>query len=153
MTTNVILKEDTIASIGEGMIATTLPKAEWTNAAHVAALAYILIRRPDIDAERDMPTLIRRYNRATGGENTETAGYHETITQASIRLARAVLALAPATSTLEGATAALLASPLGKSDWLLAHWTQETLFSPRARLSWVEPDLAPLPSLTSGFQP
>lgn len=153
MTTKFHFKEAEIAAIGEGMIATTLPKAEWTNAAHVVALAWILIRRPDIDAERDTPELIRRYNRATGVENTETSGYHETITQASIRLARTVLATAAEAVSLEEATALLLASPLGNRDWLLAHWERETLFSPRARLSWVEPDLAPLPSPTSGFQP
>jgi hypothetical protein len=145
------LTEEAIEAIGEGMIAMNLPKAEWTNAGHVVALAWILLRRPDIDAERDMPELIRRYNRATGVKNTETTGYHETITQASIKLARVVLAQAP--PTLAAAASALLASPLGNRDWLLHHWERETLFSPRARLNWVEPDRAPLPISISGFQP
>ena len=38
-----------------------------------------------------MPTMIRAYNEATGGANTETRGYHETITQASLRAARSFL--------------------------------------------------------------
>jgi hypothetical protein len=39
----------------------------------------------------------------------------------------------------------LMASPLGRSDWLLAYWTRERLFSVDARRRWVEPDLKPLP--------
>ncbi len=37
----------------------------------------------------------------------------------------------------------LLASPLGRSDWLLAYWSKGLLMSERARREWVEPDLAP----------
>ncbi len=39
----------------------------------------------------------------------------------------------------------LLGSRFGRSDWLLEHWTRETLFSPTARRTWVAPDLAPMP--------
>ena len=39
----------------------------------------------------------------------------------------------------------LLATSLGRSDWLLTYWSRETLFSVEARRAWVEPDLAPLP--------
>jgi hypothetical protein len=41
--------------------------------------------------------------------------------------------------------AALLAGPAGRSDWLLAYWTQPLLFSVAARRRWVAPDRAPLP--------
>ncbi len=41
--------------------------------------------RPDRDPARDMPCLIRAYNEATGGVNSDISGYHETITQASLR--------------------------------------------------------------------
>jgi hypothetical protein len=40
---------------------------------------------------------------------------------------------------------ALLASPLGKSDWLLGYWSRTLLFSVEAGRGWVEPDLKPLP--------
>jgi hypothetical protein len=36
-------------------------------------------------------------------------------------------------------------SAQGRSDWLLARWRRETLFSVAARRDWVAPDLAPLP--------
>ena len=82
----VALTDDDIARIATGVIDRTLPKSEWTHAAHFAAAVWVLTR-PDMDAARDMPGLIRAYNTATGVANTDTEGYHETITLASIRAA------------------------------------------------------------------
>lgn len=135
--------DEEIEAIGAGVVARTLPKAQWTHAAHFAAALWLLTR-PDMDAFRDMPDLIRAYNEATGGANTDTEGYHETITQASLRAARSVLDAHPG-ARLSQALDALLASPLGRSDWLLAHWTRERLFSVEARRAWLAPDLKPLP--------
>jgi len=132
-----------IERIGRGVADRTLPKAEWTHAAHFAAALWVLTR-PEMDARRDMPGLIRAYNTATGVANTDTEGYHETITQASIRAARAWLDARPG-APLAQALADLLASPFGRSDWLLAYWSSDLLFSPQARRAWVDPDLRPLP--------
>lgn len=137
------LTDSDIARIGQGMEACTLPKAEWTHAAHFAAALWLLTR-PGRDAFAEMQGLIRAYNLATGGENTDTAGYHETITQASLRAARAHLDAQPAAG-LSAVLAAILAGGLGRSDWLLAHWSRDRLFSVEARKAWVEPDLKPLP--------
>lgn len=137
------LDDAAIARIGQGLVTRTLPKAEWTHAAHFAAALW-LIDHPAIDAAAEMPDLIRAYNAATGGVNSDTEGYHETITIASLaaaRTARDGTSGAPLSNVL----AALLAGPCGRSDWLLAHWRRETLFAPTARRKWVAPDLAPLP--------
>lgn len=132
-----------IERIGRGVLARTLPKPEWTHAAHFAA-AFWLLRQPGRDALREMPDLIRAYNEATGVANTDTTGYHETITIASLRAARAWLD-ARRDEALHKALEELLASRFGKSDWLLAHWSRPLLFSVEARRTWVEPDLQPLP--------
>ena len=132
-----------IERVGRGLLARTLPKPEWTHAAHFAA-AFWLLRHRTLNAMRDMPDLIRAYNDATGVPNTDTSGYHETITRASLRAARAWLAERPHSSLCE-ALDELLASHYGRSDWLLAHWSKERLFSVEARRSWIEPDLGPLP--------
>jgi hypothetical protein len=132
-----------IERIGLGVLARTLPKPEWTHAAHFAA-AFWLLSRPDGDAMREMPGLIRAYNEATGVANTDTTGYHETITLASLRVARACLNARPHTA-LHVSLAELLASNYGRPDWLLAYWSKPLLFSVEARRAWVEPDLAPLP--------
>lgn len=137
------LTDSDIDRIGRGLVARTLPKAEWTHAAHFAAALWLL-RRPEIDAARDLPGLIRAYNEATGVANTETTGYHETITQASLRAARAWLEVRPG-APLSAALAELLAAPFGRPDWLLVHWSRPRLFSPEARRTWRSPDLEPLP--------
>ncbi|HYE44547.1 MAG TPA: hypothetical protein VEA44_02115 [Caulobacter sp.] len=136
--------ESEIAAIGEGMIARTLPKAGWTHAAHFAAAVWIVMRRPDLVAERDLPDLIRAYNLATGVENTDTGGYHETITQASLRAVRATVAASGEGAAPLSVTNRLLETH-GRSDWLLKHWSKGRLFSVEARRRWVEPDLTSLP--------
>jgi hypothetical protein len=55
-----------------------------------------------------MPGLIRAYNEATNTPNTDTGGYHETITLASLRAARFMLAAHPDTG-LSDVLAALMA--------------------------------------------
>ena len=132
-----------IDRIGRGLLDRSLPKAEWTHAGHFAA-AFWLLRRPDSDAARDMPGLIRAYNEATGVHNTDTTGYHETITLASLRAARAWLRERPNVPLFE-ALNGLLGSEYGRSDWLLGYWSKPVLFSVTARKTWVNPDVRVLP--------
>jgi hypothetical protein len=137
--------DDSIRHVGEGMLACTLPKAEWTHEAHLAACAWLILERPDIVPERDLPQLIRRYNESVGGVNSDSEGYHETITQVSIRGVRAVLARS-GKGGLCARVNALLGEPEGRRDWPLRFYSRERLFSKEARLGWVEPDLATLPA-------
>lgn len=134
-----------VRRIGGGMIACTLKRAEWTHEAHLAACAWLVLERPDIVPERDLPALIRRYNESVGGVNSDTEGYHETITQVSIRGVRAALARSAGGRLHERVNALLLAAE-GRRDWPLRFYSRERLFSTAARLGWVEPDGAPLPS-------
>ena len=136
--------DDEIIAIGEGLLARTVPKSDWTHAAHFASALWLLACRPEIDISSSLPGMIRAYNEATGGQNTDTSGYHETITQASIRAARAFLAERPHKPLFETCNE-LMSSPLGKSDWLLAYWSRPRLFSVEARREWLDPDLQPLP--------
>lgn len=135
--------ESEINRIGRGLSERSLPKAEWTHAAHFA-VAFWLLRRSAMHALRDMRELIRAYNEATGIPNTDTSGYHETITIASLRAASAWLVARPH-APLHAALNELLSNAYGRSDWLFEYWSRPLLFSPAARRAWVEPDLKPLP--------
>jgi hypothetical protein len=137
--------EAAISHIATGLLDRSLPKAEWTHAAHFAAALWMARHNPALLAPPVIGAIIRSYNDATGTPNTDTSGYHETITVASMRATVAHLATFPVGTPLHVVTNALMASPLGRSDWLLAHWSRERLFSALARRTWVEPDLAPLP--------
>jgi hypothetical protein len=139
------MTDDEITALGQGFCGCSLPKDRWTHGAHFATALWLILRRPDVIAERDMPALIRRYNESVGGVNGPTSGYHETITQASLRMARRLLAGLPADVAPATAFAALMASPLGDKNWPFTYWSRDRLMSPDARLAWVAPDLEPLP--------
>jgi hypothetical protein len=133
-----------IGALASAVLDRSLPKPAWTHAAHFATAAWLLECRKELDAAREMPHIIRAYNEATGVANTDSAGYHETITQASLRATRAFISAHPALP-LFAAVNELLRSPLGQPEWLLQYWSRERLFSVAARRHWLEPDLAPLP--------
>lgn len=127
------------------MIDRTLPKAEWTHAGHFTAALWLLRHRPDLAAPDAIRLLIMRYNEATGTANTDTGGYHHTITLASMRAARSHLDSFASDEPLHLVLRSLMESSLANPGWLLSYWTRETLFSVAARRTWIEPDLAPLP--------
>lgn len=131
-----------VRHVGEGLLARTLPKAEWTHEAHLAACLWLIRERTDFLPERDLPGTISAYNVAAGGENTDSAGYHETLTQLYIKGVRAFAEAQPAGTALVDAVNALLASEIGNRDWPLCFYSRERLFSVEARRWWVEPDLA-----------
>lgn len=137
--------EADIVRLGEGLLSRTLPKAEWTHEAHFAATLYLLLRRPDIELERELPDFIRRYNEAVGGQNTDTSGYHETLTQLYIGAIRAHVRDWHGPQDLLAMGNALVRGPYADRAFPLQHWSRERLFSVNARRGWVTPDLMPLP--------
>ncbi|WP_184716917.1 hypothetical protein [Caulobacter sp.] len=136
-----------IAALAQGLLDHSLPKAQWTHAAHLTATLR-LVRTRDAGLERDLPGIIRTYNVSVGGVNDDTSGYHETITQAYLAAIRAFVADLPAGISDSEAAQRLLETPLGDKDWPLTHWSRERLFSVEARRGWVEPDLKPLGART-----
>jgi hypothetical protein len=138
-----IYSDAQVAALAERLLDHSLPKAEWTHAAHLTATLR-LVRTRDDGLERDMPGIIRTYNVAVGGVNDDHGGYHETITQAYLAAIRAFVAALPTELGDGEAAARLLATPMGDKAWPLTFWSRERLFSVEARRGWVEPDLKPL---------
>ena len=130
------MTEAEIIEIGEGLADLSLPAERFNHAGHWAAVICLLHQFGREEVSRMMPAMIRRFNEAKGGVNSDTEGYHETITQASIAAAADRMG-----ETMEESFAAVARSELMKSDWLLRHWRKETLFSFKARREWVAPDL------------
>lgn len=134
-----------IVRIGEGLLTRTLPRQDWTHEAHLAATTYLLTRRPDIDLDRQLPDIIRRYNESVGGVNDDSQGYHETITRTYLLRVRLFLMEADAVEPLHKLVNDLLITPMGRRDWPLRFYSPELLFSVEARRAFVSPDVAPLP--------
>lgn len=137
--------EDAVARVGEGLLARKLPKAEWTHEAHLAATTYLLLKHPEIDLDRALPGLIRGYNESVGGTNSDSEGYHDTITRAFLRGVRLFLSEADYDGPLHALVNDLLHSPMGRRDWPSRFWSIDRLMSVEARRGYVEPDLAALP--------
>lgn len=136
--------DDEIERIARGLLDLSLPKPDWTHRAHFAAALWLLSHPDDLASAGGMARIIRRYNEATGVANTDTGGYHETITRASLRAAAATLGENPP-EPLGATLDRLMAGPLGDKRWPFAYWSENRLMSVDARRHWVEPDLAALP--------
>jgi len=135
-----------IQRIGCGLLDRTLPRADWTHEAHLAACHWIVTERPDINPDCDLRGIISGYNAAVGGVNDDTQGYHETITRSFIHAVRLHCSQTGERPLVERVND-LLGSPFGNRHWPLAFYSRERLFSVAARRDFVEPDLAPLPRI------
>ena len=134
-----------IEHVGEGLLARTLARDEWTHEAHLGATTYLQLRRSDIDLDKELPGIIRRFNESVGGVNDDTQGYHDTITRVFLRGIRLFLAEADPKEPLHELVNELLLSPMGRRDWPLRFYSGERLFSVEARRHFVPPDVAALP--------
>ena len=121
----------------------TLPKERWTHGAHLLTGACYVRELGRDGALEKMRTCVRRFNESVGGKNTETSGYHETITVMWIRL---LDGLWQESRPMERAAFARLA--VERFEPLKAVFREyygfDVLGSREARLGWVEPDLKPL---------
>jgi hypothetical protein len=123
----------------------TLPKAEWTHAAHLSVGAWHVYRYGVAAAVDLLRNGIRALNESHGTANTDSGGYHESITRAYAHLIAEFLAGCPENATLSERVEALLASPLANRDALLQYYSRDRLMSVAARRDWKPPDLRQLP--------
>jgi hypothetical protein len=121
-----------------------LTQARWTHHAHLAVGFWYLLHHTPAEALNVVRERIKYSNEAMGKANTETGGYHETITRAYLGAIQDYLEQNKNRPTLE-TLILLLASPLGSNEWPLKYYSRDRLFSVQARKAWVEPDLLPLP--------
>jgi hypothetical protein len=121
----------------------TLSASEWTHTAHLVTGLWHATTFSEADALNRMREGILRLNAAHGTPNTDTRGYHETITRAYLVLltqfarVHTDVALAPMAQ-------ALLVSDLANRDALFSYYSRDVLMSVAARRGWVEPDLQSL---------
>jgi hypothetical protein len=124
-------------------LACTLPKSAWTHRAHLRVGLWHLLHHPAAECLQLLRHRIKRYNVACGVANTETQGYHETITRFYVwAIARFLGETNPAQPV--DALADELIRRYGDKQLPLRYYSRERLLSVEARLGWVEPDLAPL---------
>ena len=117
----------------------TFPIAWWTHGAHVAMAAAVLWDAPVQRALNEIRAAIRLYNESQGGQNTESSGYHETLTRLWIGVVAASLAALPTgTGRLEAARHVYRAFA-HRSDFFRDWYDDDLLTSSGARRGWVPP--------------
>jgi hypothetical protein len=121
----------------------TLPKAEWTHGAHLLTGACYVHSLGESDAIDRMRLCVRRYNESVGGKNTETSGYHETVTVAWIKLLNSLLNRSRPIE--RAAFAALAVERFREQKDIFKHFYDfDLIASTEARRSWIAPTLRPL---------
>lgn len=120
----------------------TLPKSEWTHAAHVAVAACHVFDHPADEALEKIRAGIIHYNACVGTLNTDHSGYHETLTRFWTGLIADFRRTRTWTSRLE-----LVRAALGRfaSDSALfrSYYSFDVVKDLRARREWVAPDCEP----------
>ncbi|MDX1946725.1 MAG: hypothetical protein SFU86_15095 [Pirellulaceae bacterium] len=119
------------------------PHDQWHHREHVKVAYLYLLRHGLRQSSERLPTAIRAYNAAHPRPESLTTGYHETLTQAWLRLVHAALCQhGPAPSADE-----FFDRHPELWQWQIARlfYSAERLWSAEAKISFVEPDLAPLP--------
>ncbi|HVU39263.1 MAG TPA: hypothetical protein VHC95_13090 [Opitutales bacterium] len=119
------------------------PLDQWHHRDHIK-LAYLYLRRyPLAEAGARIRAGIQAHNRAHGIADTPTGGYHETMTQAWMRLVHFTLCeYGPA----ETADAFFEQSPhLSQKKALRFFYSPELFLSPQAKGEFVAPDLTAFP--------
>ena len=137
---------DEILSLIEGFENRILPKEQWTHQAHLVMAVWYLSMLDVPEATDIIRNGIKSYNAAVGGENTDTSGYHETITIFYIWFVKKFLTNANSENSLVENTNNFCAR-YGDKNLPFEYYSKELLMSVEARRKWVEPDLQPLLSL------
>ena len=117
-----------------------LPKNEWTHEAHLVIAILYVSRYEDEKALNEAREKISRYNESLGNKNTDTDGYHETISKFWLILARQFCEQNPSLKLCQLVNS-FIASKLTHSSLPMQYYSKALLFSAKARRKWVSSDL------------
>ncbi|MEM9325506.1 MAG: hypothetical protein AAGA85_07615 [Bacteroidota bacterium] len=121
----------------------TYPAASWTHTSHVVMGLWYLFHFPVGEACRKIKQGIRDYNVSQGGINSETEGYHETITELYIQTLVRYLSRLEALE-FDEVLSSLKDEPFMDKAFPFQFYSQKRLMSTEARREWIEPDLQPV---------
>jgi hypothetical protein len=134
----------TTDQLASGFIDLSLPTENWTHYAHLRVGLWHAMRYPRAESLDLLRARISAFNQAKGGENTASAGYHETITRFYVHVIGHFLASTDPLRPRDELERELI-ERYGDKELPLQYYSRERLFSSEARLGWVAPDLRALP--------
>jgi hypothetical protein len=128
--------------------ARTLPLEQWTHRTHVR-VAYLYFREHGFDgALARLRRNIQAFNATHAIPDTATSGYNETTTQAFVHLIAATVAAYGRTHPFDGSEGFCDTHPqLMTRHALRLFYSPQRRMHPEAKVRFIEPDLAPLPTI------
>jgi hypothetical protein len=128
----------------------TLPFAQWTHRAHVK-VAFCYLREHGFDAAlEELRRNIQAYNAANGVPDTPTSGYNETTTHAFLHLIHATMrAYGDVVPAPDAETFCDAHPQLQNRCVLRLFYSPARRMHADAKTRFVEPDLAPLPDVST----
>ena len=146
-----LASEATLDALLRGFRDGSFPSASWTHGAHVAMAAAFLWDTPVVYALDDIRRAIRNYNVSQGGENSESSGYHETLTRLWVGAVAASLVAVPSGSSRLDAVRHAYRAFARRSSYFRDWYSFDLLTSTQARREWVAPDGGPAGVATTLF--
>lgn len=118
----------------------TLPKTEWNHKMHLVVALWCLLEHKDIHrALCHLRSGIILYNHSVGIQNTESCGYHETITVFWVKKIQVFIESQNSTN-FNALVEKLVNAYFADKDYILSFYKKETLKSSEARCLYITPD-------------
>lgn len=141
MTASLSISDSHARAVGQGLLDKSWPVSEWRHPEHCIATLFLVRERADMLLATALPGIIQLFNLAHGGQNTDSTGYHHTMTLFYLseiqNFARQTMNM-----PLGEACETLMASDIGQKDHVFRFWSRDRIMSPRARLVFASPDLS-----------
>lgn len=119
----------------------SLPASDWTHEAHIVVATWYLLHGELDTATNTIRKNIKAFNIAKGGKNTDTTGYHETITIFYMDYIHQLLAeVDPYLPNIEKVRY-VLSSNLSNTHYVYQYYSKPKLLSKEARLAFIPPDI------------
>jgi len=140
-----VLECPDIGSLVEQFTNLTLPAAAWTHKAHLRVGVWHRYHHAEDQAIFLLRERIRAFNTAVGTANTDSSGYHETLTRLYVLLISEALHSIHGKGMSDEAICSHVVGTLADRALPLNYFSRERLFSAYARRQWIEPDLGQIP--------
>lgn len=128
-----------------------IPFSDWNHSAHIAMACGYLFKLPKTELLDTVRRNIRNYNVKGGGKNTDTSGYHETLTVLWLWvLAEFLEELPESLARIDAVRKAV--DRYGGNRLYPDYYSYDVAKSVEARKIWVEPDIRVLPEEGCPFE-
>jgi len=132
--------ETAVLAVIDGFRNRALPLERWTHQAHLAVGLWHVRSFGEVPSKDLLRRGISTYNESVGVPNSDTRGYHETVTMYFVWTAARYLE-SPRPLGLVDLVNDFVESRHGSKDGIFLFWSRDLLLSTAARRGWVEPDL------------